>query len=107
MYYFPRKIWYWVRVTLLVLFIILLAVSIRVYRSYDVSNKDFIMNRGDTGLMVYDRNGELFFAFNRARPRIFVPLSDTPLHTKQAIVAAEDKGFYSHHGFSPTGIIRS
>ena len=57
--------------------------------------------------MLYDRHGELFFAFNRARPRIFVPITQIPLHTKQAIIAAEDKGFYSHIGFSIRGMARS
>lgn len=65
------------------------------------------MSRNDTGLMLYDRNGELFFAFHRARPRIFIPLTDIPLATKQAIIAAEDKGFYSHHGFSLMSMARS
>lgn len=57
--------------------------------------------------MLYDRNGELFFAFNRARPRIFIPLSQVPPHTQQAIIAAEDKDFYSHPGFSIKGMARS
>lgn len=97
----------WVGLTAFVVFIMLTAVTIRVYRSYDVSNKDAIMNKGDTGLMLHDRNGELFFAFNRARPRIFIPLSDVPLLTQKAIISAEDKHFYTHHGFSITAIIRS
>lgn len=91
----------------LIIFIILLSITIRVYRKYDVSSKDAIMNRNDTGLMLYDRHGELFFAFNRARPRIFIPITQIPLHTQQAIIAAEDKGFYSHFGFSLRGMARS
>ncbi len=98
---------YVTQIAVFILLVALFAVSIRVYRSYDVSNKDSIMNRGDTGLMLYDRSGTLFFAFNRARPRIFIPLSETPLLTQKAIVAAEDKNFFSHYGFSPSGIIRS
>ncbi len=97
----------WIRLTVLVALIFLVALTIRVYRSYDVSSKDSIMNRGDTGLMLHDRNGELFFAFNRARPRIFIPLSEVPLLTQHAIISAEDKAFYTHHGFSISGIIRS
>ena len=97
----------WLSICFLIIFIILLSISIRTYRKYDVSSKDIIMNRNDTGLMLYDRHGELFFAFNRARPRIFVPITQIPLHTKQAIIAAEDKGFYSHIGFSIRGMARS
>ncbi len=102
-----KNLLFGMRLVALVILIILLAITIRVYRSYDVSNKDTIMNRGDTGLMLYDRTGKLFFAFNRARPRIFVPISDVPSLTQQAIISAEDKDFYSHHGFSVSGIMRS
>lgn len=104
---FLYKIWYWVKLILIIGLIVLLSISIRVYRTYDAGNKDAIMNRNDTGLMLYDRTGKLFFAFNRARPRVFVPLSEIPLFTQQAIISAEDKNFYSHIGFSISGILRS
>lgn len=102
-----RNLWLAIRILVLILGIVFAAITIRVYRSYDVSNKDTMMNKGDTGLMLYDRTGELFFAFNRARPRISIPLSEVPSLTQQAIISAEDKDFYSHHGFSLSGIIRS
>jgi 1A family penicillin-binding protein len=97
----------WIPITAFVAILMMTALTIRVYRSYDVSSKDAIMNRGDTGLMLQDRTGELFFAFNRARPRIFIPLSDVPLLTQKAIISAEDKDFYTHRGFSLSGIVRS
>ncbi len=102
-----RTVLKWTSLSFLITLITLLSISIRTYRTYDVSSKDIIMNRNDTGLMLYDRHGELFFAFNRARPRIFIPITQIPLHTKQAIIAAEDKGFYSHPGFSLRGMVRS
>ena len=39
--------------------------------------------------------------------RVDVPLSDVPLTVQQAVLAAEDREFYSHGGFSPTGIARA
>ncbi|HLC49736.1 MAG TPA: PBP1A family penicillin-binding protein [Candidatus Andersenbacteria bacterium] len=98
---------YWVALFAFVAILATLAQSIRIYRSYDIGDKNTIMNRRDTGLMIYDRTGTLFFAFNRARPRIFIPLASVPLHTQQAIIAAEDKDFFSHHGFSIRGMVRS
>ena len=39
--------------------------------------------------------------------RVDVPLSDVPVPVQQAVLAAEDREFYSHGGFSPTGIARA
>ncbi|HVW80040.1 MAG TPA: transglycosylase domain-containing protein [Mycobacteriales bacterium] len=39
--------------------------------------------------------------------RIDVPLSQVPLVTQHAVLAAEDRNFYSEPGISPTGIIRA
>ncbi len=39
--------------------------------------------------------------------RISVPLTDVPLDTQHAVLAAEDREFYEHGGFSPAGIGRA
>jgi membrane peptidoglycan carboxypeptidase len=39
--------------------------------------------------------------------RTDVPLSQVPLHVRQAVLAAEDRNFYSEPGISPTGIMRA
>ena len=39
--------------------------------------------------------------------RTSIPLTDVPLHTQQAVLAAEDRNFYEHGGFSPIGIGRA
>jgi membrane peptidoglycan carboxypeptidase len=39
--------------------------------------------------------------------RVSVPLSEVPLDTQHAVLAAEDRDFYEHGGFSPTGIGRA
>jgi membrane peptidoglycan carboxypeptidase len=39
--------------------------------------------------------------------RIEVPLIKVPKYTQRAVLAAEDKDFYSHPAFSPTAIIRA
>lgn len=83
------------------------AATIRLYRSYDVGSKEYIMNRRNTGIILTDRHDRVFFTFNQPRLKTFVPLSEIPKHTQQAIIAAEDKGFFHHYGFSPRGILRS
>ncbi len=39
--------------------------------------------------------------------RTSVPLSDVPEHVQLAVLAAEDREFYSHEGFSPEGLARA
>jgi membrane peptidoglycan carboxypeptidase len=53
----------------------------------------------DDGRSVLGRFGET----NRQS----VPLSQVPLSLQHAVLAAEDRQFYEHGGFSPTGILRA
>ncbi|MFV0494316.1 transglycosylase domain-containing protein [Mycobacterium sp.] len=39
--------------------------------------------------------------------RVDVDLSQVPVHLRQAVIAAEDRGFYSNRGFSLTGFARA
>jgi len=39
--------------------------------------------------------------------RTSVPLSEVPQHVRDAVLAAEDRSFYQHGGFSPSGIARA
>lgn len=39
--------------------------------------------------------------------RTNVPLSEVPEHVQHAVLAAEDRSFYRHGGFSPSGIARA
>ncbi len=87
--------------------LLLLAYSIRIYRTYELGTAESIMNRKDTGIEIADQSGQVFFAFDQDHFSTFVPLSDIPLFTQTAVIAAEDKNFYSHHGFSPSGLFRS
>src|SRR3712207_7916470 len=39
--------------------------------------------------------------------RVDIPLKDVPQHVRDAVLAAEDRGFYEHSGISFTGILRA
>jgi len=39
--------------------------------------------------------------------RIKVPITQVPLHVQQAVLAAEDRSFYTNYGFDPVGIARA
>ena len=39
--------------------------------------------------------------------RTSIPLSEVPEHVQQAVLAAEDRSYYQHDGFSPQGLARA
>lgn len=73
----------------------------------DLTNKEDIINNNDTGVVLLDKNDKPFFTFYDVKNKTFVPISQIPLQTQQAVVAIEDRDFYHHYGFSIRGIIRS
>ncbi|MFA9428990.1 transglycosylase domain-containing protein [Egicoccus sp. AB-alg2] len=57
--------------------------------------------------VVLDQDGELIQTLEPAAVRANVALDDLPDHVPAAILAAEDRGFYEHQGFSTRGILRA
>lgn len=57
-------------------------------------------------LRIWSADGKLMGEFGEER-RDFVALKDMPDHVKNAVLAAEDAGFYDHPGIEITGIIRA
>lgn len=55
---------------------------------------------------VYDRNNELIHEFSIEK-RSMVPLEEIPVDLQNAVVAMEDRNFFSHPGFSVRGILRA
>ncbi len=58
------------------------------------------------GTKIYDDNDELLTEFHVER-RIFMPLGQIPKSLRNAILATEDRRFYSHWGIDPVGIARA
>jgi membrane peptidoglycan carboxypeptidase len=56
---------------------------------------------------IEDRNGKLLYSIYKDQNRTLIPLSRVPLAARYATIAIEDKEFYSHHGFSISGIVRA
>jgi penicillin-binding protein 1A len=52
---------------------------------------------------IYSGEGNIIDEYARER-RLFVPAEDTPELVKYAFVSAEDKNFYTHHGYDTRGI---
>ncbi|WP_428070816.1 penicillin-binding protein 1A [Candidatus Avelusimicrobium alvi] len=55
---------------------------------------------------VFDRNNNLIHEFSIEK-RSMVPLEDIPVDLQNAVVAMEDRDFFTHPGFSVKGIIRA
>ncbi len=62
--------------------------------------------RPDEGGRIFDRNGELMGRLAIVR-RVNVPVTDVPLHVRQAFIATEDRRFYQHGGVDWRGFVRS
>lgn len=52
---------------------------------------------------IFDRNGKLLYNIYVSENRTVVPLSEIPMHTRQATIAIEDKEFYKHGGINFVG----
>lgn len=91
----------------IVTLVIIGAISIRLYRSLNIPGKDYLINSANTGLVLTDRHGEVFFEFDKPGRKTIIPHQDIPDHAIKALIAAEDQEFYNHLGFSPRGIARA
>jgi len=53
---------------------------------------------------IYSNEGRIIDEFAKER-RLFVPIEDIPDLVKHAFISAEDKNFYTHHGYDVTGMV--
>jgi len=60
----------------------------------------------DIPTRIYDRNNEIIGEFFEQKREI-VPNSQIPKFLIQAVIASEDRDFYSHRGINPRGIFRA
>jgi 1A family penicillin-binding protein len=88
-------------------FLILVPLITYLYYANDISDQERLMNRNNTGVALLDKNGEVFYSIGRAKPHQLLPLEQISDTTKQALLAAEDKDFYNHSGFSVLSIIKA
>ncbi|HVZ58704.1 MAG TPA: PBP1A family penicillin-binding protein [Patescibacteria group bacterium] len=73
----------------------------------DLSSKTNIINHKNAGVILTDRNGKTFFTLYSATSKHTVTLSNISKTVQQAVVASEDKNFYTNPGFSIKGIGRA
>jgi 1A family penicillin-binding protein len=74
------------------------------YYAHDISNRDRLMNRNDTGIVLKDRNGKVFYEYGTVNANNDLPLAQISPNLQHALIASEDHEFYTHPGFSMRGI---
>lgn len=71
-------------------------------------NREFILQALSGETRVYYNDGStLLGAFFDMNHRIYVPYGDIPANIVNALIAAEDAGFWNHNGFSVYGFTRA
>jgi len=88
-------------------FLLLVPLFTYIYFARDIKDKESIMNRNNGGVTLVDRNGKEFFSFYQPKQKTYVTLTDIPLFAQKAAISSEDKQFYTHNGFSVSGIARA
>jgi membrane peptidoglycan carboxypeptidase len=81
-----------------------LAVFAYAYQNVDIPDPNEFVN-GQATIITYADGTEL--GRIGAQNRISVPLAEIPLHTRRAVMAAENASFYTDRAISPTGIARA
>ncbi|MHA6625578.1 transglycosylase domain-containing protein [Pseudonocardia sichuanensis] len=76
------------------------------YLAFSVPNPDEAVNN-QVALVSYADGSPLARLVPEEGNRIKVPLEQVPLHVRHAVLAAEDRTFYSNPGFDLTGILRA
>ena len=67
------------------------------------SHESLAQYKPPTISQIYSGEGQIIDEFAKER-RLFAPANEIPDLLKQALISAEDKEFYSHSGYSMTGI---
>lgn len=94
-------------VTPVLAFLIFTPVVTYIYYYNDIADKDRLMNRNNTGIVLYDQHGEEFYSLGTAKHRELLSLDAISDSTEQALLSSEDKNFYNHSGFSLPSILKA
>jgi 1A family penicillin-binding protein len=91
----------------LLAFLILTPIITYAYFAHDISNRERLMNRNNTGIIIRDRKSKIIYEYGTINNNNDVPLSKISDDVEHAIIASEDAEFYHHPGFSIRGIARA
>jgi len=75
--------------------------------AFNLPSPEKILRREGFSTKILDRSGEVLYDIFSEQKRTPVSLNEVPKYLKKATIAIEDKNFYRHQGFDPTGIFRA
>lgn len=108
-----HELWFILKKPLFAVFIIwgilivLIPLFTYLYFIRDLTSKENIITRKNSGIILLDRNNKPFFSFYEAKSKNTVSIDQIPEITKKAVISIEDKNFYQHNGFSIEGLARA
>ena len=92
----------------IILVVLVIPLLTYLYFSKDIADIDHLMNRNNTGVVVYAKDSKtVIYSTGRAEHHDLVPLTSISKEMQQAVVASEDKDFYNHGGFSVGSTLRA
>ncbi|MDX6358775.1 MAG: hypothetical protein QOH37_1829 [Nocardioidaceae bacterium] len=100
-----RRVLKWFLIVALVGTLVLIGGFVYLYKTTPIPspNKDFQTQTS----FVYYADGKTQLGQYAKQNREIIPLSDMPQNLQDAVVAAEDRTFYTNNGIDPKGIIRA
>src|SRR4051794_22910206 len=101
----PRRLLKWFGLAVLAFFLLGAAAFAVGYTSTDIPNPNQDFQTQTT--FVYYADGKHEIGKFAEQNRTSIPLSDVPQHVQDAVIAAEDRTFYTNKGIDPKGILRA
>lgn len=89
-----------------IFFTVLISISLWLFWGLPLPTK-LSSNSIPVSTKLFDRNGKLIYEIYTQQRRTPINLKEMPRYFIDATISVEDKEFYKHSGFSPSGIIRS
>src|SRR3989338_6981914 len=87
-----------------VAFMFLSSIAVFAWFAKDLPNPNKIVRKEGFSTIIYDREGEALYDVYADENRKPVSKEDIPEDLKNAVIAVEDKTFYTHVGYSTMGI---
>ena len=75
--------------------------------AFNLPSPDRIVRKEGFSTKILDRNGEVLYDIFAEQKRTPIELEEVPQHLRNATIAVEDKNFYKHSGFDPSGVFRA
>ena len=106
-----RKLAWWQKSLLvggpLVLVVLVIPLLTFAYFALTMGDMEYLMNRNNTGVVLKDIDGQVFYSTGTAEHRELVSLDQMSPHIKEALIASEDRNFYQHGGVSILSTLRA